>query len=70
MYLKYQTTTQGVIPEDTIANIDTLFGISTDGSFPNILLTNRDWVGFYETDILGIHEFKIRTYIGTDGGAR
>ena len=57
-------------PEDTIANIDTLFGTPIDGTFPDIFLLNRDWVGEFEYDILGIHTFKIRTYIGIDGGAR
>ena len=54
-YLKYQSTTQGVTPSDTVSNIDTLFGKPTDGTFASILLQNRDWVGALDSDTLGIH---------------
>lgn len=70
MFLVYQQTTQGVTPADTVSNIDSLFGTPVDGMFASILLQNRDWVGEKAFDTLGIHEFKVRTYIGVAGGAR
>ena len=77
--------TAGVVPDGVATqarssiyaanDVETLFGIEVDGnafdeSGAGVLLTDLEWVGQHNTDLVGSHVFFIRTYIGKSGGSR